>query len=156
MDFTVMYQAVPELLQGVPLTLGLALISLALGIVLAVPIALARTSGIIWLWAPAYAYVFLFRGTPLLVQIFLIYYGLGQFEFIRDSIAWILLKEAFWCAIFALTLNTAAYGSEIIRGGLSSIHHGQVEAAKACGISRRPNATARSSPSFAFTTKTNC
>lgn len=134
MDFAVMVEAFPRLLEGVPLTLGLALISLALGIIAAVPLALARTSGIVWLWVPAYIYVFIFRGTPLLVQIFLIYYGLGQFEFIRDSVLWIVLKEAFWCAIFALTLNTAAYGSEIIRGGLRSIHHGQVEAAKACGM----------------------
>jgi len=77
-----------------------------------------------------------FRGTPLLVQIFLIYYGLGQFPAIRDSIAWPFLRQPYWCALLALTLNTAAYSSEIIRGGILSVPFGQIEAARACGMSR--------------------
>jgi octopine/nopaline transport system permease protein len=77
-----------------------------------------------------------FRGTPLLVQIFLIYYGLGQIPFIRDSFLWPFLREAYWCAILAFTLNTAAYTSEMIRGGILAVPHGQVEAAYACGFSR--------------------
>ena len=80
--------------------------------------------------------MFVFRGTPLLVQIFLIYYGLGQFEAIRDSFLWTFFREPFWCAILALTLNTGAYTSEIIRGGIQSVPWGQVEAARACGMSR--------------------
>ena len=79
--------------------------------------------------------MFVFRGTPLLVQIFLIYYGLGQFPEVRASFLWPFLREAFWCALLALTLNTAAYGSEIIRGGLASVPLGQVEAGKAAGMS---------------------
>jgi octopine/nopaline transport system permease protein len=75
------------------------------------------------------------RGTPLLVQIFLIYYGVGQFEIIRQSIFWVILKSPFWCAIIALTLNTTAYGSEIIRGGLESVQFGEVEAGRAFGMS---------------------
>ena len=78
----------------------------------------------------------MFRGTPLLVQIFLIYYGLGQFEAIRDSFLWTFFREPFWCAILALTLNTGAYTSEIIRGGIQSVPFAQIEAARACGMGR--------------------
>ena len=85
----------------------------------------------------ARAYVFVFRGTPLLVQIFLIYYGLGQFRpALQELRLWRFLREPYWCAVLALTLNTAAYASEIFRGGLLAVPHGQVEAARACGMSR--------------------
>src|SRR5262249_31444458 len=95
-----------------------------------------RLSGIWVLDWSARAYVFVFRGSPLLVQMFLIYYGLGQFEAVRESIFWTFLRQPFWCALLALTLNTAAYGSEIIRGGLQSGPKGQIDAATACGMSR--------------------
>ncbi|NQW11987.1 MAG: ABC transporter permease [Alphaproteobacteria bacterium] len=123
-----------EILGGVPNTVSLALASLVLGFVLAVGLALMRLSP----WKPvawlAYAYVYFFRSTPLLVQIFLIYYGTGQFEGLRESWAWPFFREAYWCAMLALTLNTTAYTSEIIRGGLQAVPWGQVEAAKACGM----------------------
>ena len=112
----------------------MALSSLALGFVLAVGLALMRLSSWKAVSGLAYAYVYFFRSTPLLVQIFLIYYGSGQFEGLRESWAWPLFREAYWCAMLALTLNTAAYTSEIIRGGLQSVPWGQVEAAKACGM----------------------
>ena len=80
-------------------------------------------------------YVFILRGTPLLLQIFLIYYGIGQFAVVRDSILWPFLRQPYWCAILALTLNTAAYGSEIIRGGLQSVPSGAIEAARVSGMS---------------------
>jgi octopine/nopaline transport system permease protein len=99
-------------------------------------LALMRLSGNPALDLPARAYVFVFRGTPLLVQIFLIYYGLGQFPEIRRSLLWPFLREPYWCALLALTLNTAAYSSEIIRGGILSVPFGQIEAARACGMSR--------------------
>lgn len=122
-------------LNGLPWTLTLAAASLALGFVFAVGLAMLRLSP----WKPvstlAYGYVYFFRSTPLLVQIFLIYYGTGQFEWLRDSWAWPFFREAYWCAILALTLNTTAYTSEIIRGGLQSVPWGQVEAAKASGMS---------------------
>ena len=121
--------------NGLPWTLTLAASSLAIGFVLAVGLALLRLSPIKAVRGAAWTYVYFFRSTPLLVQIFLIYYGLGQFEAVRDSFAWPLLREAHWCAILALTLNTTAYTSEIIRGGLQSVPWGQVEAAKACGMS---------------------
>ncbi len=124
-----------QMVDGVPLTLKLALTSLLLGAVFALLLALMRLSGMRVLDWIARIYVFVFRGTPLLVQIFIIYYGLSQFPAIRYSFLWPVLREPYWCAIIALTLNNAAYASEIIRGGLLSVPHGQVEAAKACGMS---------------------
>ena len=121
--------------NGLPWTLTLAFSSLAIGFVLAVLLALARLSSIAPLRWFAYAYVYFFRSTPLLVQIFLIYYGLAQFDVVQQSAFWPFLREAYWCAILSLTLNTTAYSSEIIRGGLQSVPWGQVEAAKACGMS---------------------
>ncbi|MDF1792548.1 MAG: ABC transporter permease [Thalassobaculaceae bacterium] len=120
--------------NGLPWTLSLAGGSLALGFFLAIGLALVRLSPFRPLQWVAYAYVYLFRSTPLLVQIFLIYYGLGQFEAVQKSFMWPFLREAHWCAVLALTLNTTAYTSEIIRGGLLAVPWGQVEAAKACGM----------------------
>jgi octopine/nopaline transport system permease protein len=131
-----MFEALRQLLAGVPLTLELALLATVLGGVLALILALMRASGIAILDAVARFYVFAFRGSPLLVQIFLIYYGLGQFRAIRLSMLWPFLREPFWCAVLALTLNTAAYASEIVRGGLAAVPHGEIEAARACGMSR--------------------
>ncbi|RLL74573.1 ABC transporter permease [Ochrobactrum soli] len=124
------------MMGGVPLTLQLAAISIVCGAILALLFAMMRLSGIKVLDWIARLYVFVFRGTPLLVQIFIIYYGLSQFSTIRYSFLWPILREPYWCAIIALTLNNAAYASEIIRGGLLSVPHGQIEAAKACGMSR--------------------
>ncbi len=136
MNLELIQTTLPKLLKGVPLTLELVSISLAIGLVLAIGIALMRLSNS-WLARTfAYRFVYVFRGTPLLVQIFLIYYGLGQFEAVRDSIAWTILREPYWCAIIAFVLNTAAYSSEIVRGGIQSVPHGQLEAAKACGMSK--------------------
>ena len=136
MDFAFLRETVLLLLSGVPLLLQLAVFSITAGAVLAVLLALMRLSGHPALDLPARSYVFVFRGTPLLVQIFLIYYGLGQFPEIRRSFLWPFLREPYWCALLALTLNTAAYSSEIIRGGILSVPFGQIEAARACGMSR--------------------
>ena len=136
MDFDFLRQTIVLLLSGVPLLLQLAFYSIAAGAALAVLLALMRLSGHPVLDYSARGYVFVFRGTPLLVQIFLIYYGLGQFPEIRQSFVWPFLREPYWCALLALTLNTAAYSSEIIRGGILSVPFGQIEAARACGMSR--------------------
>ncbi|MER8512922.1 ABC transporter permease subunit [Mesorhizobium sp. M1060] len=134
MDFSFLYETLLTLLTGVPLTLQLAVSSVALGTVLAVALALARLSGNFTLAWPTRFYVFVFRSTPLLVQIFLIYHGLGQFHAIRMSFLWPMLREPYWCALIALSLNTAAYSSEVIRGALLSVPSGQIEAARACGM----------------------
>ena len=136
MDFRFLLDTLLTLLPGVPLTLELAVSSLALGGLLALPLALMRMSSIAPLAWMARSYVFVFRSTPLLVQIFLIYYGLGQFREIRASPLWPILREPYWCAVIALTLNTAAYSSEIIRGGILAVPFGQIEAARAVGMSR--------------------
>jgi His/Glu/Gln/Arg/opine family amino acid ABC transporter permease subunit len=98
------------------------------------PLALARVSFNPLLRLPARAYIFFFRGTPLLVQLFLIYYGLGQFPAVRASALWPVLREGYWCGIIGLTLNTAGYTAEILRGAIESVARGEIEAGRACGM----------------------
>ncbi|MBX8782581.1 ABC transporter permease [Ochrobactrum sp. GRS2] len=136
MSFEFFAESFVAMLAGLPLTMKLAATAIALGACLALVIAMMRLSGNVVLDWIARIYVFVFRGTPLLVQIFIIYYGLSQFPAIRHSFLWPILREPYWCAVIALTMNTAAYAGEIIRGGLLSVPHGQIEAAKACGMSR--------------------
>ena len=136
MNFELMIETFPKLLSGLNLTIQLVTISLFLGFCLAVGLALLRLSNNTFLSFFAKTYVFYFRGTPLLVQIFLIYYGIAQFEIIRETFVWSFFKEAYWCGILALTLNTCAYSSEIIRGGIQSVPFGQIESAKSVGMSR--------------------
>ncbi|MBD9372737.1 ABC transporter permease [Rhizobium sp. ARZ01] len=135
MDFSFLSETFLNLLSGVPLTLNLALVSTAFGAVLAVLLTLMRLSSLRPVGWVAQFYVFVFRGTPLLVQMFVIYYGLGQFRPTLQAWGlWVFFREPYWCAIFALSLNTAAYGSEILRGGLQAVPHQQVEAARASGM----------------------
>lgn len=125
----------PRFLDGAVLTIQLAAFSCTIGFVVAIPIALMRLSKQRALYAASTAYVFFFRGTPLLVQIFLIYYGSGQFRSALDSIGlWVFFRDPWFCALLTLTLNTAAYTSEILRGAIQSIPTGELEAAAALGI----------------------
>lgn len=136
MDWELIAKSWPVLVGAVPETVMLALSSLAIGFVLAIGIAVMRLSDKRPLWALAYGYVYVFRSTPLLVQIFLIYYGSGQFRpFLQDVGLWTLFREPWFCAILALTLNTAAYSAEIIRGGIQSVPWGEIEAGRAIGMS---------------------
>jgi len=136
MDFDLIRESWPKLLAATPETLLLAGSSLSIGFVLSIFVALARVSPGNLISRPAYAFVYFFRSTPLLVQIFLIYYGSGQFRSVlQDAGLWVLFREPWFCAILALALNTAAYTSEIIRGGIQSVPWGQIEAARACGMS---------------------
>jgi octopine/nopaline transport system permease protein len=135
LDTALMAEAFPAILAGTGTTLKLVAGALLCGIFLAVPTALAADSRSPILRGAAAGYVLFFRGTPLLVQIFLIYYGLGQFEAVRASIFWPILREPWWCALLALSLNTGAYTGEIVRGGLQSVPSGQIEAARAAGMS---------------------
>ena len=136
MDFELIAEAFPKLLGAVDETLTLAFSSVFIGFFFAIPIAVMRLSKSRALSTFAYGYVYIFRSTPLLVQLFLIYYGSGQFRPFFEQIGlWILLKEAWFCAIFALMLNTAAYTSEIIRGGIQSVPWVQLEAARSIGMS---------------------
>jgi len=135
MDFALMIESILPILEGARLTLVLVVVSLTMGFGLAIFTAVIRRSRIRWASRLMGIYVFAIRGTPLLVQIFLLYYGLGQFIWVRESILWPVLQKPFWCAIIALTINTTAYGSEIIRGGLESVPWGEVEAGRSIGMS---------------------
>ncbi|MEH6577641.1 MAG: ABC transporter permease [Amphritea sp.] len=137
MSFEVVVEYFPRLLEGVKTTIELVVVSGLIGSMLALPIGLARHSHRWWLSAIPYAYIFFFRGTPLLVQIFLVYYGLAQFDAVRESAFWPYLREPYWCAIIAFSLNTAAYTAEILRGALAAIPRGEIEAAKTIGM-RQP------------------
>ena len=134
MELSFLADTMQQLLGGIPLTLELTFISVSVGAALATLMAILRMTFVPCAWLVR-GYVFVLRGTPLLLQIFLIYYGIGQFAVVRNSILWPFLREPYWCAILALTLNTAAYGSEIIRGGLQSVPQGAVEAARVGGMS---------------------
>ncbi len=135
MDLAFLGETLLRLASAIPTTLELAFVSVSIGLALALLLALLRASSVIGA-ACVRAYVFVFRGSPLLVQIFLIYYGLGQFDAVRESFLWPFLRRPWWCAILALALNTAAYGSEIIRGGLAAVPAGSIEAGRVAGMSR--------------------
>lgn len=125
----------PRFLHGALLTVELAVFSCVIGFIVAIPVALMRLSRRKLLYGISTGYVFFFRGTPLLAQIFLIYYGSGQFRGPLDEIGlWTFFREPWFCALLTLTLNTAAYTSEIFRGAIQSIPKGEIEAATALGI----------------------
>ena len=125
-----------KVLNGLDDTLLLLLVSLPIGFILSLIFALGRVSKNYILSKTIEYYIFVIRGTPLLVQIYLIYFGLGSVKAIRESFLWIALKEPFWCGVIALTINTVAYGSEIFRGGIQAVSKGQVESGKSLGFSR--------------------
>lgn len=129
-----------KLIEGTLTTILLLAISAVIGNLLAVPVALTRVSPNPALWIPSYLYILIMRGTPLLVQIYLLYFGLGsifgQMPAIRNSFLWPFLRDGFWYAAAALAFNTAAYSGEILRGAIQAVPHGEVEAGKAFGMSK--------------------
>ena len=124
------------ILGGFDETIKLVFLSLSIGFLISIFFALIRISSIKPLSLTIYYYIFVIRGTPLLVQIYLIYFGLGSIKAIRESFLWIFLKEPFWCGVLALVLNTVAYTTEIIRGGIQSVTKGQIESCKSLGMNR--------------------
>jgi polar amino acid transport system permease protein len=125
----------PRYLSGLWTTISLVGISVILGALLSLPLAFARMSTNRVVGAIAYSYVYVFRGTPLLAQLFLIYYGLGSFRPELQSVGlWWFFREAWYCGLLSLTLNTAAYQAEILRGAIESLPRGQLEGAAALGI----------------------
>ena len=137
LDFDLIQNSIPKMLTGMGVTLQLLFLASLLGLALAIILLLMRISGRWYLSLPAFIYAYFFRGTPILVQIFVIYHGLPQFEFIRTSVLWPILREPFGCATLALTLNSAAYVSEILRGGYLGVERGLHEAGMALGLSKR-------------------
>ena len=137
MDLDLMISSFPKLLNATLVTLKLLSLSLIFGLILGLFFAILRLNKNIFLNKFSYFYSYVFRGTPLLVQIFIIYFGLGQIEFLRSSILWTILKEPYWCAIIAFSLNTGAYTSEILRSAFQTINKGFIEAGDSLGISKK-------------------
>lgn len=136
MDIEIIWRSVPLLVDGVWLTLQITTLSVLAGLCLAVPLSILRVMKNPWIWMPVLAFTFFFRGTPLLVQLFLIYYGSGQFsEQLRAVGLWQFFREPYFCGVLSLTLNTAAYTTEILRGAILGVPAGEIEAARACGMS---------------------
>lgn len=135
MNPALMIESLPALLQGTWLSLQLLTAALVLGLALAVPMAIARLEAPLPVRAIIAFYISFFRGTPLLVQIFLVYYGLSQFDFIRESALWPFIREPWFCAVLTFALHTAAYTANILRGAIQAVPAGEIEAAYACGMS---------------------
>lgn len=137
MDFSPILENYTLYLDGLVITVELVFMALLFGLCMAVPLAVLRTSSNPLVSGPIWAFTYFFRGTPLLVQMFMIYYGLGQLQFMIDlSQQWTFLRDAYWYALFAFTLNTCAYTTEIIRGAIDGTPYGEIEAARACGMSK--------------------
>ena len=136
MEWEVILKWLPKLMQGATLTLELTAVSVLAGLIVAIPLGIARSSKLWYVRSLPYAYIFFFRGTPLLIQLFLVYYGLSQFDVVRESVLWPYLRSPFWCAVITMTLHTAAYIAEILRGAIQAIPPGEIEAARALGMSR--------------------
>tara|TARA_Y100001970_G_scaffold286113_1_gene407465 strand:- start:385 stop:1059 length:675 start_codon:yes stop_codon:yes gene_type:complete len=137
MDFELMINSLPKLLSAALVTLKLLSASLIFGLFIGLLFAILRLNKNVFISQFAYGYSYIFRGTPLLVQIFIIYFGLAQIEYLRTSFLWIILKEPYWCAIIAFTLNTGAYTSEILRSAFQTIKPGIIEAGKSLGITNK-------------------
>ncbi len=134
MDIELMIISFPKLLNATLITLKLLSASLFLGLFIGLGFAILRMNKNKLINKFAYGYSYIFRGTPLLVQIFIIYFGLGQIEYLRTTFLWVVLKEPYWCAIIAFSLNTGAYTSEILRSAFQTIKPGYLEAGKSLGI----------------------
>ena len=137
MDIELMINSLPKLLNAAIITLKLLSVSLIIGLFIGLFFAILRLNKNIFINRFAYGYSYVFRGTPLLVQIFIIYFGLGQIEYLRSTVLWVILKEPYWCAIIAFALNTGAYTSEILRSAFQTIKPGIIEAGKSLGISNK-------------------
>jgi arginine/ornithine transport system permease protein len=136
MDFSVIAENLPLYGQGVLVTIALLVLSLGIGGLFAVPLAMLRSMPSPWAWRPVWVCTYVIRGTPLLAQLFLLYYGLAQFEAVRESAMWPLLKSAWFCAVAAFAINTCAYTTEILHGAMKALPAGEIEAAKSLGMSR--------------------
>lgn len=136
MSWDVIYAHLGDYARGLQLTVVLTAVALALGFVLSVGLALLRNHASAWVRGPIMAYTLVFRGTPLLIQLFLIYYGLAQFDLVRTSILWPWLSSPLFCVLLAFVLNTTAYTTEIFAGSLRHLPPGELEAMRAYGMSR--------------------
>ena len=156
LNLEIIASSLPLYFSGTLVTLKLLLVALGAGLAAAIPLAVMRASPNPWISRPVWLFTYVFRGTPLLVQLFLIYYGLAQFAWLRESMLWPMFSSAWFCAMLAFAINTCAYTTEIIAGAILATNHGEVEAARAMGMSpstlyRRillPSALRRSLPAY--------
>ncbi|MGJ4857303.1 ABC transporter permease [Labrys sp. La1] len=137
MSLEMLLRAIPVVLTGLKLTLLITLAAFAVGQFVALPVALGRASKFRLLRGTTWLYTFLLRGSPLLVQLFILYYGLAQFPAVRNSVLWPVLRDPVYCAILAIGINSSAYVAEVIAGGIRKIPAGQFEACVSLGLSRR-------------------
>lgn len=135
-DWPVVLAALPDFFRGLRVTLILLAIALATGFVLSIPLAMARVSQNKWLSTPIFLFTYVIRGTPLLVQMFMVYHGLAQFEWMRQSPVWFLFKDAWFCAWLVFSISTTAYTTEIFAGALRQTPSGELEAAQSLGLTR--------------------
>ncbi len=135
MDINAIVSNLPLYLEGLVTTVQLVAIALVVGLLLAIPLGLAASRNHAFVTVLPKAFIYFFRGTPLIVQMYMIYYGAGQFEPLRESFLWPVFKEAYTCALIAFSLNTAAYTAEILRGAIIGTPYGEIEAGRACGMS---------------------
>jgi polar amino acid transport system permease protein/octopine/nopaline transport system permease protein len=135
MNYELMFDSLPDLLAATVLTLNIFFVTLVFGSALALPLALLRVQRNPLMWMPVHAYIYFFRGTPLILQVFLVYYCFSQFEAVRESWAWVFLRSAYWCAIITISLNMAAYVANLLRGAIQAVPAGEIEAGRACGMS---------------------
>jgi His/Glu/Gln/Arg/opine family amino acid ABC transporter permease subunit len=140
-DPVLAWASLPRMLHGMLNTVGITALSLVFGLAIAIPITLARMSPRPSLNLPAAAFVMFFRGTPAIILLYLVYYGLAQLPSIHDGPLWLIFANAFACAVIGLTLNHASYLVEILRGGLDAVPAGLTEASAALGISPRQTFT---------------
>lgn len=136
MDFAAIRDSLPAFASGTLLTLELTLAALAAGMLLALPLSVLRGWPSRWVSGPVWAFTYVIRGTPMLVQLYLVYYGLGQFEAVKASWLWPWLRSATFCAVASFAVNTCAYTIEILHGAMQSVPAGEVEAARAMGMTR--------------------
>jgi arginine/ornithine transport system permease protein len=156
LNFEAIAQSLPQYLSGAATTLQLLVLALAIGLVLALPLAMLRSLPSPWASKPVWLFTYVIRGTPMLVQLYLLYYGLGQFDAVRESALWPWLRQAWFCATAAFAINTCAYTTEILHGAMKAIPFGEIEAAKAMGMNRwttlrrivLPSAFRRSLPAY--------
>lgn len=135
MSLEIFIDSIPIVASGLELTIFITVFSFIVGQVVALPLALAATSSSIYFRIPASTYILLVRGSPLLVQLFIIYYGLGQITFVRSSFLWVVLRDPVNCAIIGIGLNSAGYVAELVRGAIGQIPRGHLEAARTLGMS---------------------
>jgi len=156
MDFSIFINEYQFYLEGLWTTTWLVSLALIIGLIIAIPAGILRSHDNWFIKGPVWAYMYFFRGSPLLVQLFLIYYGAAQFDLLRESWLWYYFQEAWFCALLAFSLNTGAYTAEIVRGAIATMPKGELEAATAYGMSRwqilrritLPNSLRRALPAY--------